>query len=69
MRARQAYEHAEGERGKARMAMVGRTGDLALSLRDRFITPILRRGDDDASLPEDAEPAEAAPDARRSGND
>lgn len=65
MRARQAYEHAEGERGKARMAMVGRTGDLALSLRDRFITPILRRGDDEATHQEDPEPEPPEPvDAR-----
>lgn len=46
MRARQAAEQAEGERGQAR-AMVSRTGDLAQALRDRFLTPIRRRGDDD----------------------
>ncbi|SOC54395.1 AI-2E family transporter [Ornithinimicrobium cerasi] len=46
MRARQAFEHAEDERGRAQVAMVGRTSVLAQSLRDRFITPMLRRGDE-----------------------
>jgi predicted PurR-regulated permease PerM len=68
MRARQAYEHAEGERGKARMAMVGRTGDLALSLRDRFITPILRRGDDDSAPPGGAAPGDRAPHEQAPGD-
>lgn len=70
MRARQAYEHAEDERGQARLAMVGRTSDLAQSLRDRFLGAKLRRGDarDEASGPSpsdrdvpDGDPADGPP--------
>lgn len=47
LRAQQAYEQAEGERGKAQMVLGGRTGELAQTLRDRFIQPMLRRGEDE----------------------
>ncbi|WP_151523385.1 AI-2E family transporter [Serinicoccus kebangsaanensis] len=43
LRARQAYLQAEDERGAAQVAMLGRTGELAASLRDRILSPILRR--------------------------
>ena len=63
MRARQAYEHAEDERGRARMAMVGRTSDLAQSLRDRFLGPRLRRGEgpEDAASPSGGTAADVDP--------
>lgn len=62
LRAQQAYRQAEDERGAARIAMVDRTTELAASLRDRFITPILRRGDDDSKGSTDPD-EEDAPDA------
>ncbi|WP_083653192.1 AI-2E family transporter [Serinicoccus sp. CNJ-927] len=46
LRARQAYLQAEDERGAAQVAMLGRTGELAASLRDRILSPILRRDRD-----------------------
>ncbi|MFX0539758.1 AI-2E family transporter [Ornithinimicrobium sp. Y1847] len=76
LRARQAHEQAEGERGAAKQALVDRTSELAASLRERFIAPILRRGDDEgardkdaidelASTPEDAEAEDAQPEPSR----
>ncbi|WP_122263146.1 AI-2E family transporter [Ornithinimicrobium cerasi] len=62
MRARQAYEHAEDERGRARMAMVGRTSDLAQSLRDRFLGPRLRRGEGPEDGAGSSAPGRTAPD-------
>lgn len=58
MRAKRAYLQAEGERGAARVAMFERTTDLATSLRDRLLSPILRRdGDRDTGpQPEEDEP-------------
>ncbi|ANS77756.1 putative integral membrane protein [Serinicoccus hydrothermalis] len=47
LRARQAYLQAEDERGAAQVAMLGRTGELAASLRDRILSPILRRDRDE----------------------
>ncbi|MFK5583395.1 AI-2E family transporter [Serinicoccus sp. LYQ131] len=52
LRAQRAYLQAEDERGAAQVAMLDRTTELAASLRDRFLTPILRRekGDPDPSV-------------------
>jgi putative heme transporter len=44
LRAKQAFEQAEGERGAAR-EFVERGAGLAVSLRDKLLAPILRRGD------------------------
>ena len=56
LRAHQAHEQAEGERGVAKNFLAG-SQDLALNLRDRLLSPLLRRGDDD-------EPAQGDPTAR-----
>ena len=45
MRAQQAYLQAEDERGAARVVMLERTSELAASFRDKFLSPILKRGD------------------------
>ena len=45
LRAQQAFEQAEDERGEARQALGSRTGELAQTLRDRLLHPIMRRGD------------------------
>lgn len=58
LRAQQAYLQAEDERGAAQDAMRGRTTDLAATFRDRFLNPILRRDDKDASLPDGPPPDE-----------
>lgn len=59
LRAQQAYQQAEDERGAARVAMVDRTSELAASFRDRFLSPILRRDkDDEADAPDGGPPRE-----------
>lgn len=47
LRARQAYLQAQDEQGAARVAMLGRTTEIAASLRDRLLSPIRRRDRDD----------------------
>lgn len=46
LRAQQAFDQAEGERGAARELVERGTG-LAVSLRDMLLAPIMRRGDED----------------------
>ncbi|WP_238154566.1 AI-2E family transporter [Ornithinimicrobium sufpigmenti] len=46
LRAKQAFEQAEGERGAA-SAFVERGTELAVSLRDKLLAPMRRRGDND----------------------
>ncbi|WP_299518412.1 AI-2E family transporter [uncultured Serinicoccus sp.] len=47
LRARRAYLQAQGEQGAARVALLDRTSEIAASLRDRLLPPILRRDRDD----------------------
>ncbi|WP_298886111.1 AI-2E family transporter [uncultured Serinicoccus sp.] len=47
LRARRAYLQAQGEQGAARVALLDRTSELAASLRDRLLPPILRRDRED----------------------
>lgn len=61
MRAKRAYLQAEGERGAARVAMFERTTDLATSLRDRLLSPILRRDNDRGN---GADPQDTPPEVR-----
>lgn len=66
LRAQRAYLQAEDERSTAQVAMLDRTTELAASLRDRFLTPILRRdkGQDDKTATEGGSSSKAE---RRSG--
>lgn len=59
LRAKQAFEQAEGERGAAR-EFVERGAGLAVSLRDKLLAPIRRRGDN--SEPDESEESEAPED-------
>ncbi|MGO0577857.1 AI-2E family transporter [Ornithinimicrobium panacihumi] len=45
MRAQQAYEQAEGERGIAQTLISGPTSDLAQALKERILHPLMRKGD------------------------
>lgn len=63
MRAKQAYLQAEDERGAATVAMFGRTTDLAVSLRDRLLSPILKRDDREPDEPDDVVDVDHSDDA------